>query len=396
MNARRVLAALAAGVALATATPHALSADITGLPPAGVGMRRGDTPDTTVTGEIAGVVRNVASGQPIAFANVIVIGTKLGTMTDEKGHYSIVRVPAGARSILVQCIGFERERRDVLVAPHQTVDVPVVVREPDVAPIVAFETPDSLILDVVRRAHYVRVYRLDPSRERERAAGDAFVPQREPERLGGAWIATEIPAPSNGWTRQFKALLANTSTYRSGLAPLEPCHPAVELGVTFRSGEDIVSVELSPSCGRVQFQSTVAPTSRGTIGPGGTPLLDLVRQALAAPSEYSWTGKPYGVIYGRVEYGPGSPGSLQAVELVPAGLRTVTDDRGRFAFAHVPVGTWQVKCESTAVSVVVRSDEVSRPHIVLPLLKGTTIHEILAPLPNGPTDPDIAIPGRNP
>jgi len=381
VNARRTIAALAAGVALATATPHALSADITGLPPAGVGMRRGDYPDTTVTGEIAGVVRNGATGQPIAFANVIVIGTKLGAMTDDSGRFSIVHVPVGTRSLLVASVGFERERRDVIVAARQAVDVSIVLREPSDGPIVAFETPDSSVLDIIRRAKDVHVYRLDTTREPVRFDTDRLRPTHDPENLGDWWIAVELPRPSDGWTREFKRLLTSASSYRSGLAPVERCQPAAELGVRFRSGEDLVFVEVGTTCGKVQFQSTIAPTSRGTLGPAGRPLVDLIEQALAAPPEYSWTSKPFGFIYGRVVGSPArSPRSTmasQAIELRQAGLRTVTDDQGRFAFTHVPVGTWQVAalcatCDSTGVRVTVRAGEASRPMIVVPDVALTT------------------------
>jgi hypothetical protein len=49
------------------------------------------------TGTVRGVVR--AKGQPVPYANVIVIGTRLGAMADSAGRFTLKGVPSGLRLI---------------------------------------------------------------------------------------------------------------------------------------------------------------------------------------------------------------------------------------------------------------------------------------------------------
>lgn len=57
------------------------------------------------TGAIDGHVRN-ASGQPIARAQVLVVGTAFGAVTNDSGYYYISHVPAGTYTLRGQFIGF--------------------------------------------------------------------------------------------------------------------------------------------------------------------------------------------------------------------------------------------------------------------------------------------------
>ncbi len=57
------------------------------------------------TGRIAGHVRDTA-GTPIANAQVQVVGTSLGTLTDSAGHYLISKVPVGTYLLRARFIGY--------------------------------------------------------------------------------------------------------------------------------------------------------------------------------------------------------------------------------------------------------------------------------------------------
>ncbi|HWZ28703.1 MAG TPA: von Willebrand factor type A domain-containing protein [Gemmatimonadales bacterium] len=57
------------------------------------------------TGAIDGHVRN-ASGQPLARAQVLVVGTALGVVTNDSGYYFISRVPTGTYTLRAQFIGY--------------------------------------------------------------------------------------------------------------------------------------------------------------------------------------------------------------------------------------------------------------------------------------------------
>uniref|UniRef100_A0A832MLQ4 TonB-dependent receptor n=1 Tax=Eiseniibacteriota bacterium TaxID=2212470 RepID=A0A832MLQ4_UNCEI len=58
--------------------------------------------------------------EPIAFANVIVLGTRQGTMTDENGNFVIPGVPVGAQQIQVQAIGYDKQVKGVEVNANAT------------------------------------------------------------------------------------------------------------------------------------------------------------------------------------------------------------------------------------------------------------------------------------
>src|SRR5881397_1441019 len=66
------------------------------------------------SGKIVGKVTEKGK-EPIAFANVIVLGTKQGTMTDENGNYVLAGVPVGAATIQVQAIGYDKQSQTVQV-----------------------------------------------------------------------------------------------------------------------------------------------------------------------------------------------------------------------------------------------------------------------------------------
>ena len=74
------------------------------------------------TGRIAG--RALEKGKdPVSFANVVVLGTKQGTMTDENGAFVIPGVPVGTYQVKLQAIGFDPVIQTVQVNAGQTATV---------------------------------------------------------------------------------------------------------------------------------------------------------------------------------------------------------------------------------------------------------------------------------
>ena len=61
------------------------------------------------TGKIQGRVTDAASGQPIAGAQVVIVGTRLGNITNADGFYFINNVPAGLQDISAQYIGYQTQ-----------------------------------------------------------------------------------------------------------------------------------------------------------------------------------------------------------------------------------------------------------------------------------------------
>jgi outer membrane receptor protein involved in Fe transport len=60
------------------------------------------------TGKIAGLIKDAKTGEPIPGANVVIAGTSLGTVTDLRGEYTILRVPPGVYEIFSSCLGYMR------------------------------------------------------------------------------------------------------------------------------------------------------------------------------------------------------------------------------------------------------------------------------------------------
>jgi Ca-activated chloride channel family protein len=73
-------------------------------------------------GRIQGHVRNATTGGPIANAQVIVVGTKLGTITNDSGFYRINSVPVGSYTVQARFIGYAPgEASGVHVTARRTV-----------------------------------------------------------------------------------------------------------------------------------------------------------------------------------------------------------------------------------------------------------------------------------
>ncbi len=57
--------------------------------------------------DIRGHVYDKTTGEPLAFANVNVIGTTLGSLTDDRGFYIISSVPVGEYSVMATYLGYD-------------------------------------------------------------------------------------------------------------------------------------------------------------------------------------------------------------------------------------------------------------------------------------------------
>ena len=81
------------------------------------------------TGVVSGVIRD-SQNQPVPYANVIIAGTKQGTMTDENGAYRIERVPPAAHSLQVLVLGYEKQTREgIQVVEDQVATADIQLKE---------------------------------------------------------------------------------------------------------------------------------------------------------------------------------------------------------------------------------------------------------------------------
>jgi len=71
-------------------------------------------------GTVEGRVTDQASGQPLAGARVVLLGTSLIAQTNAEGRYTMTRVPAGQATVRASAVGFGAASRVVTVNPGET------------------------------------------------------------------------------------------------------------------------------------------------------------------------------------------------------------------------------------------------------------------------------------
>lgn len=85
------------------------------------------------SGSVAGQVTVAAKGIPLAGVQIHVEGTSFGTLSDEKGRYSLPSVPAGPHRLRVIHLGFGTVTQDITVAPGQRVTADFALHETAIA-----------------------------------------------------------------------------------------------------------------------------------------------------------------------------------------------------------------------------------------------------------------------
>ena len=78
---------------------------------------------------LTGHVLDEKTGEHIAFVNVQVKGTNIGTVTDESGHYFLKNLPIGRQTIVFSFVGYETEELPVNIVENTTTELKAVIRE---------------------------------------------------------------------------------------------------------------------------------------------------------------------------------------------------------------------------------------------------------------------------
>mgnify|MGYP001121495286 CR=1 FL=1 len=104
-----------------------LQADIshsTTIPPGYRGMSQAEIDALNYTrrwSDPSQLLRNLGAGEPLAFANVLVLGTTLGAISQSDGKFVIKAVPSGSHEIQASFMGYEVGRQPVTVPPDPRV-----------------------------------------------------------------------------------------------------------------------------------------------------------------------------------------------------------------------------------------------------------------------------------
>lgn len=87
------------------------------------------SPGLAQTGTITGRVTVEGTGRPVSAAQIVVVGSPLGTQTNEAGEYRLVAVPAGRHDIRAQRIGYTPAVVTVTVAAGETTTLNLELRD---------------------------------------------------------------------------------------------------------------------------------------------------------------------------------------------------------------------------------------------------------------------------
>jgi len=68
-----------------------------------------------ITGKIAGVIIDAATGEPLPAVNVVIEGTTLGGATDNEGYYFIINIPPGTYSLQASMVGYTVESKTGII-----------------------------------------------------------------------------------------------------------------------------------------------------------------------------------------------------------------------------------------------------------------------------------------
>jgi TonB-dependent starch-binding outer membrane protein SusC len=100
-------------------------------------------------GRITGTVSDSTSGQPVSGAAVSLVGTSAFVLTTGTGQFTIANVPAGARQVTVQVIGYATATKPVAVSAGETSTVSFQLR------------PQAILLDEIVAVGYGTLRRRD-------------------------------------------------------------------------------------------------------------------------------------------------------------------------------------------------------------------------------------------
>src|SRR5262245_20445465 len=101
-------------IVLSLAAPAALAQPAADAPADGAGSGSGSAEPAPTTGELSGTVESPELDAPLAGATIKIVGTAVGTTSDDTGHFKLDVAP-GEVKIRVESAGFKPEERLVSI-----------------------------------------------------------------------------------------------------------------------------------------------------------------------------------------------------------------------------------------------------------------------------------------
>ncbi|MES3033898.1 MAG: TonB-dependent receptor [Gemmatimonadota bacterium] len=213
------------------------------------------------TGTVRGKVTEASTSRGLADAQIQVVGTRVGTISQASGEYSLVNVPVGARVIQIRRIGFQPVNRTVQVVAGSTVtvDAALSVSAINLSEVVVTGTASP----TERRRVGTSIATVDSTVVSKAQA--VTVDQALQGKIAGAQITQNSGGPGGGG---ISVRLRGTNSFISGSDPLY-----IIDGVIVDNG----SAQLADLGGRSNPQNRLAD-----INPADIDRIEIIRGAAAA------------------------------------------------------------------------------------------------------------------
>ena len=213
------------------------------------------------TGTVRGKVTEASSGRGLADAQIQVVGTRVGAISQATGDYTLVNVPTGARVIQIRRIGFQPVNRTVQVIAGSTVtaDAALSVSAINLSEVVVTGTASP----TERRRVGTSIATVDSTVVSKAQA--VTVDQALQGKIAGAQITQNSGGPGGGG---ISVRLRGTNSFISGSDPLY-----IIDGVIVDNG----SAQLADLGGRSNPQNRLAD-----INPADIERIEIIRGAAAA------------------------------------------------------------------------------------------------------------------
>ena len=86
-------------------------------------VKASEEPLNSSDANLIGHVLDKKTKEHLAFINVIIVGTTIGTTTDNTGHYFLKNLPEGTFTIVMKSIGYQTIEREVTLRKGQTLEI---------------------------------------------------------------------------------------------------------------------------------------------------------------------------------------------------------------------------------------------------------------------------------
>ena len=318
--------------------------------------------------------------EPVAYTNVILLGSKLGTMTDSVGRFRLEDVPPGQQRLRIQAIGYSSWVEETLtVQPGSRIEREVRlpgsgVRDsllgigrwpPHLDSTVAARLSDSKRLEVVRLHEAPRL----PGNGQHPWPADAFDSAHRTRIVPIEWRDSLLA--------MFKE--ADFATPATGARLICECQPDIGIRAIGDSGELVLA--LCYECGTVEFFSTGVSVPPAWFGNAGAKLVKMGHE-LFPDDPPQWKGHPAAAAprdFG-FEFGTGNGDRVNTFQgLVTKDLVALPDTTIRLAFTRAELDSVYAKMvqvhllclsdpqpgecmidPSTSIWLVVRADGAER------------------------------------